>query len=126
MNKEEAWAVLKATSYYYEDEYQEAKPEERHMMIMNDTWGWACADGFYLTDENVVRVAMLFVRYGHGGLLYFQHKDLEGGKLVSEFTDINRHLQFVINEERIREELPGSGERAYTKRSYTIDGELKT
>ena len=38
----------------------------------------------------------------------------------SEFEDINRFVEFVRNEEAIKEEVSDSNKRAYLKRSYTL------
>jgi hypothetical protein len=42
----------------------------------------------------------------------------------SEFTDNNRFLQFVQNEERIRKEQPDYNKRGYYKAEYRIDGNI--
>lgn len=119
MSNEEAWALVKANPCYYHD----AEESPKHGMIMNDVWGWACADGFDVSDENIVRVAELLFRYGFCGLLYYQAIELNQ-YFRSEFTDNNRSLQFVIQEEAIRKEVPDSNKRAYAKRSYVVDGEI--
>ena len=90
---------------------------------MGDVWAWACADCIVLTDENVVRVAELYDRYGFPGFLFFKIE--AEGYTKSEFTDNNRFIQFVQNEERIRKECPDYNKRAYFKTQYTIDGEIK-
>ena len=119
MTLEEAWAIVKAMPKYFHE------PDEGpgHLIIMNDVWGWACADGLEVNDANVQRIAELFCRYGFGGLLYYQGVEVEGGSR-SEFADNNRMLDFVTNEERIRKEVPESNKRAYFKTSYVV-GEAK-
>jgi len=112
MSKDESWALIKAMPDYYSD----PKESDKHMIIMSDVWGWACADGIEVTDNNVERIAELYNRYGFGGLLYFQ-SDERGW---SEFHDNNRFLEFVKYEEKIREEIPDSNKRAYHKETYTI------
>lgn len=111
MTKDEAWAFIKASP-----DYLEPDEDGKHFINMNDAWGWACADGIEVTDENVERIAELYSRYGFGGLLYFQSD--ERGR--SEFHDNNRFLDFVRNEERILKEIPDSNKRAYHKKIYTI------
>jgi len=112
MSKTEAWALIKAMPNYLEP----SEEGNGHFINMNDVWGWACADGIEVTDENVERIAELYDQYGFGGLLYFQAGETES----SEFHDNNRFLEFVRNEERIRKEVPDSNKRAYHKESYTI------
>lgn len=115
---EEAWALMKACPHYYHD------PEERpdyHSIMMNDVWGWASAGGYEVTDKNVRRVAQLYDRYGFAGLVYYQ-TEADPRYKASEFTDNNRFLQFVQNEERIRKEVPDYNKRGYHKAAYQIDG----
>lgn len=49
---------------------------------------------------------------------YWVLKDEEIDKV--EFVDVNRMVEFVRNEERIRESVPSSSKRAYHKEQYTI------
>ena len=115
----DAWKLVKAIPSYYHD------PEEspRHFLSMGDVWAWACADCIVVTDENVERIARLYDHYGFAGLLYYCVE--AEGYTASEFTDNNRMIQFVANEERIRKEVPDYNKRAYSKQSYTIDGEIE-
>ena len=119
MEAEEAWALLKACPLYRHD------PEDspHHYIIMSDVWAWALGDAIKLTDENVVRVAELYDRYGFCGLLY--HEIERGRYTCSEFTDYNRMIQFVENEERIRREVTDLNRRGYHKAEYTITGEIE-
>jgi hypothetical protein len=115
----EAWKLLSACPNYYCD--NEETPKYR-CITMNDVWGWACSDGIDLTDDNVVRIAELYNRYGFGGFLYYQ---VEIGEWSgSEFTDNNRFIQFVAQEETVRRLVPDSNKRAYHKTEYTIDGKI--
>lgn len=116
----EAWALMKACPSYYHD--AEERPHY-HSIMMSDVWGWACADGFTLTDANIERVAELYNRYGFPGLLYYQ-TEADPRYKSSEFTDNNRFLQFVQNEERIRKEQPDYNKRGYYKAAYAISGDL--
>lgn len=90
---------------------------------LNDTFGWACADGEEVTDADLIEVARLFRDYGWCGLLYWVSEKRDGEK--SEFADINRFIEFVKKEEQIRREVPESTKRAYHKAVYTIGEEPK-
>lgn len=90
---------------------------------LNDTFGWACADGEEVTHDDVIEVARLFRDYGRCGLLYWVSEKRGGEK--SEFADINRFIGFVKKEEQIRREVPESTKRAYHKVAYTIGEEPK-
>lgn len=90
---------------------------------LNDTFGWACADGEQVDGSDLIEVARLFRDYGWCGLLYWVSKKREG--LKSEFADNNRFIQFVKEEERIKREVPESTKRAYHKVVYTIGEEPK-
>lgn len=85
---------------------------------MNDVWGWACADGEHVPDEDLPRVAELFRRYGKCGILYWVSE--RNGRYRSEFHDINRFIDFVREEEAIRTEIPDDSQRAYAKRQYMV------
>lgn len=120
MTFEESWALIKACPLYYERDPEENQ-EGRHFILMNDVWGWAWADEFEINDENICEVAKLYDSYGFCGLLYYQSKERKS----SEFTDNNRIIQFVQNEERIKKEEPNHNKRAYYKASYIIDGNIE-
>lgn len=93
-------------------------PRMAQMLNMNDTWAWACADGEDVPDEELPRVAELFFQYGWCGILYWVSE--RNNHMRSEFEDINRFIAFVRAEEAIRQEIPSSSKRAYTKREYTV------
>lgn len=81
---------------------------------LNDTFGWACADGESVPDDKIKEVATLFKRWGYPGLYYWAAKrrgTLDGPP--SEFKDINRAIEFVRREEDLREREPSSSKRAY-------------
>jgi len=101
-----------------DDDDQETKDRFAQMLIMSDTWAWGCADGEYVSDEELVEVAKLFWSYGYCGVLYWVSK--KRGNERSEFEDINRFVDFVRNEELIREEEPDYDKRAYYKKQYTL------
>ena len=99
---------------------EEDGPEWEQTLNMNDTWAWACADGEYVSDEELPRVAELFWRYGHCGILFWVSEKNNG--MRSEFYDINRFVDFVRQEEAIRADVPESSKRAYAKREYSLGG----
>ena len=114
MSIDEAKQLLSAAGVCY--------PEDEEMpglhLNMNDTWGWALAWGEPVPDDKVVEVATLFSYYGTCGLLYWVSE--QHNQMRSEFADINRFVDFVRNEERVRKETPDSSERAYRKITYKI------
>lgn len=118
MDIEESRKLLRAVGVFYDSDEDEG---ESQTLNMNDTWGWACAWGEHVPDEELPEVARLFWAYGWPGVLYWTSERHD--KMTSEFYDINRMVEFVRNEERIRAEHPGASDRAYFKTSYEIRGE---
>jgi hypothetical protein len=81
-------------------------------------WCWACADSEYVPDEKLPEVGQLFMDYGWCGILYWGSEQYGGMK--SEFYDINRFIEFVRQEEKIKKKISSSTKRAYKKISYRI------
>lgn len=104
----------------WDDEDDEENEVLARTINLNDTWAWAFADGEYVPDEEIPELARLFWHYGWCGVLYWASKRNDWRR--SEFEDVNRFIDFVRNEEAIREEVPGSSERAYLRRSYVLGG----
>ena len=116
--EQQAEKLLRQAGLFSDDD-----EDNDHVMInLNDTWGWACADGEEVPDENLPELAMLFWRYGWCGVLWWVSQQRDGCR--SEFADVNRFLDFVAAEEAIRRDIPDSNKRAYAKCQYTI-GEPK-
>lgn len=113
-NKEEAINLLKAADLFFDDEDFESK----YVLNMNDVWGWACADGEEVPEDKLIEVAELFWQYGWAGILYWVSRRNNDSK--SEFADVNRFIDFVVNEERIKQEFPDPNIRAYIKATYTL------
>jgi hypothetical protein len=111
MNSDDARDLLKQAGIFFD-------PDEPQEINLNDVWGWACADGETVPDENLQEVAILFFRYGWCGVLWWVSQRRGGCR--SEFADNNRFLDFVAAEEAIRSEEPNSNKRAYLKRQYTV------
>jgi hypothetical protein len=109
---DEAKAMLTAAGVFYDD------PTPPYTLNMNDTWGWGEAWGEPVPEEELPRLATLFFRYGFGGILYWMSERHDG--MRSEFAHYNRALDYARHEEAIRAEVPGSSDRAYAKRSYTL------
>jgi len=122
MTIDEARELLRKADVFYanspEELFEGDSPQDLQTINFNDTWGWASAWGEHVPDEELERVADLFWRYGWCGILYWCSERHE--KMKSEFHDINRYVQFVREEESIRDALPGSSQRAYAKRVYTL------
>lgn len=113
-NKEEALKLLELAGLFFDTN----NPDFKQRLNLNDTFAWACSESEYVPDEELPRLAELFWRYGYCGVLYWVSERRGGYK--SEFHDINRFIQFVREEEKIRQEEPSSTERAYLKKQYTI------
>ena len=88
---------------------------------MNDTWGWAIAWGEPVPDEKITELSGLIWEYGNAGVLYWVSE--QHGGMRSEFHDINRFVDFVRREERLKKAVPDSNRRAYTKLTYTLGGD---
>ena len=114
---DEARTLLQATGVFFDlGEDQESS----QCLNLSDTWGWACADGEDVPDEELPRLAELFWQYGNCGILFWVSERRD--KCRSEFHDINRFIDFVRAEEAIRAEEPSSSKRAYLRREYSIGG----
>lgn len=116
MSVDEALVLLSAAGVFYPQD--EDLPAGLYTLNMNDTWGWAIAWGEEVPKEQIPEVADLFSRYGYPGILYWvscRHDNMR-----SEFHDINRFVDFVRREERLRKDVPGSSARAYKKIFYTL------
>lgn len=85
---------------------------------LNDAFVWACADGEYVEDAELPRVAELFWKYGYCGILYWA--SLKTPDMRIEFRDVSRFVEFVANEEAIVAEEPQSTKRAYLQRDYHL------
>lgn len=110
---EEARELLTRAGLFFDDD------EEVSLCLnMNDVWMWACADGEDVPNEELPRLAELFWRYGWCGVLYWV-SERNGGR-ISEFMNNNRFIDFVKNEEDIRQMEPSSDKRAYLKCKYTL------
>ena len=94
-------------------------PEDEQTLNMNDTWGWALAWGVRVEDEEILEVSRLFLAYGFCGVLYWVSEKYD--KMQSEFSHVNRMVQFVRNEEALRLSTKPLTKYAYTKVSYTIN-----
>lgn len=113
---ESARKLLNTANVFFENDDDE--PELSQTLNMNDVWAWGLAGGEYVPDEKLPEVAKLFWRYGWAGILYWASEQNDG--MRSEFYDNNRFIEFVRNEERIKNQFPNSSERAYKEVKYTI------
>ena len=121
MGARQARALLKVAGVFYGDFGESEK--DKQTLNMNDTFGWALALGEYVPDEKLSEVGTLFRRYGDAGLLYWVSEKNDG--MRSAFEDVNRAIDFVRHEEKLRKEVPSSTERAYKKMTYVLGGEPK-
>ena len=99
---------LRTAGLFFYDHESELEPGDDRKMLqtinMNDVWNWACADGEYVPDDQLTEVSRLFFHYGWCGVLYWV-SELRS-QCQSEFTDVNRKIEFVRNEERLRADAP--------------------
>lgn len=119
---EEARTLLKAANVFYDIDEEDDEEDQKfaQALNMNDVWGWAYDDCEFVKDEELPEVAELFRAYGWCGILYWVSEKRKG--LKSEFSDNNRFIQFVENEEKIKREMPDDDKRAYKKAKYLIKG----
>ena len=117
---DEARELLEKAKVFFDVDNDDPPEEQSYRQTLNlsDTWGWACAFSQHVPDEKLPEVAQLFWRYGWAGILYWVSE--QHGGIRSEFHDINRFVDFVRHEERIRKEVPNSDQRAYTKLRYEL------
>jgi hypothetical protein len=99
MTIDRARILLRMSGFLFEEDDEE-NPKLKQTINLNDTWSWACADGEYVPDEELSEVANLFLSYGYCGILYWVSE--KRNQCKSEFHDINRLIEFVRSEERIR------------------------
>lgn len=113
-NQESALVLLRAAKVFY--------TSDDRSINMNDTFGWGMAYGPNVSDDQLVIVADLFWRYGNAGLNYWCtiHPDEEERVSGSEFEDIQRSINFVRHEEKLRLSGMDSDKRAYHKLVYTL------
>ena len=113
---------LQMGQVFYANSPDELDEDDDHRSLqtlnMNDTWAWATGWGHYVPDHQLVELAKYFYHYGYCGVLYWFSE--QNDQMRSEFEDINRFVDFVRNEERIRAEVPDYNKRAYTQREYTL------
>ena len=126
-SQKEALEFLKAAHVFYSNDPDPDEPEIDRCINMNDTFMWALAYGPHVSDDQLITVAGLFWRYGSAGLCYWCtiHPDEEDRMICSEFEDIQRGIDFVRHEEKLRLSGKSSSECAYYKLSYTLGNRRK-
>ena len=119
-NIEESKELLIAAQVFFDTDDWEETPEtvNRYVLNMNDVWGWASSDCEEVKEDELPELARLFFNYGWCGILYWVSEKNNG--MRSEFFDNNRFIDFVMNEEKLRKEVPNSSDRAYKKISYKL------
>lgn len=118
-NIESARELLTKADIFFGCDDPEDHPSFAQTINLNDAFYWACSDMQYVEDDELPRLAELFWRYGNAGVMYWVAVEKRGGE-KPEFVDVQRHIDFVTQEEAIRKEEPSSSKRAYLKRQYTI------
>lgn len=118
MNTESAKKLLSDAGLFFWPLGECDTPEHEQTLNMNDKWAWGTAFGQKVEDKDAVEVARLFVDYGFCGVLYWVSEQNE--KMDSEFSHINRMIQFVRNEEDIRCSNKSLSKYAYDKREYIV------
>lgn len=112
--QEKALAFLSAAGIFFDDD-DGMGPQ---CINLNDTLYWGCADCQQVPDECLVEVASLMWSYGWAGVLYWVMQRRPNER--PEFEDVRRWIEFVRQEEAIREREPKPSRRAYLKAVYTI------
>ena len=122
MSIEDARQLLNASGIFFQQD-EDCDPETTLNQCVNlsDTFYWAFADAEPVVDEELPVVAELYHSYGWCGVLYWVSE--QRGQCRSEFADVNRQIEFVRHEERIKTEIPDDTQRAYLKQRYTIGEE---
>jgi hypothetical protein len=119
----EAKRLLIASDLCFEQDDDPDDPMPPFMLNLNDTFGWACADGEIIPEEQLVEVARLVRRYGYCGALYWASK-VRGWERTA-FQDNNRFIDFVRHEEELRERVPSSSKRGCERLVYTLGEQPK-
>ena len=120
MTKDEARELLDKAGLFFDYDPEDDDPSFAQMLNMNDVWGWACADGEDVPDEELPELGHLFYSYGWCGVLYWVSQ--RNDHMKSEFYHYNRMIEFVEHEEQIKSKYPSESTRAYHKTSYKIQG----
>jgi hypothetical protein len=115
MTKESVLALLKTLDVVFDADEIEHYVQT---LNMNDVWGWGVSWCEYIPDDELPRVGYLLSNYGWCGALYWTSE--RHNQMRSEFEDINRFVEFVRQEERVKMEWPDSSQRAYKKHSYNL------
>lgn len=118
MDIESSKKLLSAAGLFFYGIGECEDPEDECVLNMNDTWAWACAFGQKVEDNDMPEVCRLFINYGFCGVLYWVSEKNDG--MQSEFSHINRMVQFVRNEERIMHLSDGATNYAFSKAQYLI------
>jgi hypothetical protein len=122
---EAARAYLHTTEIFFDNDPadEDYSPEMDQQVNFNDVWGWALSYWEKCEDEELPELAALHSSYGWCGVLYWCSNKNDG--MRSAFADVNRRIEFVENEERIRRQIPGRSQRAYHQEEYTIGKAVK-
>lgn len=122
---EEARAYLQTTEIFFDNDPsdEDYSPDMDQQVNFNDVWGWALSYWEKCEDNELPELAELHSSYGWCGVLYWCSKKNNG--MRSEFHDVNRRIEFVENEERIKKQIPGRSKRAYHQEEYTIGKSVK-
>ena len=123
-DEEKARRLLNEADVFFGCYDDDDPPELAQELNMNDVWGWACADGEDVSDDELPEVARLFWHYGWAGILYWVSE--KNNKCQSEFHDVNRMIEFVRHEEQLCKDVPDHSERAYKQITYTIGATADT
>jgi len=120
-DKAAAVALLNTAGVFYYNDSKEGD-SAYHCLNMNDTFGWACAYGPFVPDDQLMIVAELFWRYGASGLTYWCTicPEEEDRWSQSQFEDVQRGIDFVRHEEALRTGGLDSTARAFEKVVYTL------
>lgn len=96
--------------------------EDGILLWMNDTFNWASSDAIQVEPDEIDELFRLFQRYGFCGAVYWASKKDQYCSR-SAFKDINRFIDFVAAEEKLRADEPSSNKRAGIALVYTLGKE---
>ena len=119
---QESLELLSKASVFFDCDDEDTSDDGKkwaQTINLNDAFYWACSDGEYVDDSELPRLAELFWRYGYCGVIYWVAVEKRGGE-VPEFLDARRFIEFVRQEELLRNNEPSSSKRAYAKLTYTL------
>lgn len=117
MNDEDIVKVLRTAGVLFDEDDEMG---DGFWLNMNDVFGWGIADTEQVPADKLKEVWALFLAYGMAGLYYWVSEQRQ--QCQSEFSDINREIQFVREEMKIALNNQNAFRKPYVKAKYIIEG----